>query len=235
MIYTRKYMVVPFKEEDTSDLLLKKEELDSKYLSNILLDTNLSDEKKYNAYNEKLKKIINTSDDKSEKDKLYKAIEKLLTTEQKNEKPIIKKKNSKKKNKPANVTLLNTPTDQIRANKKKINYYESPISIGNVSMKNSKRLNVRKRKTKKKLDVIEPNLSIIKNEDKEEKIDLNSGIIEDSKLMTDDEDKDDQKIMNDMNKIKKIINLSPATTNKLTKNAFENRYKNPEIWSTPPS
>lgn len=97
MIYTRKYMVVPFKEEDTSDLLLKKEELDSKYLSNILLDTNLSDEKKYNAYNEKLKKIINTSDDKSEKDKLYKAIEKLLSTEQKNEKPIIKKKTSKKK------------------------------------------------------------------------------------------------------------------------------------------
>ncbi len=42
-------MVVPFKEEDTSDLLLKKEELDSKHLSNILLDTNLSDEKKYIA------------------------------------------------------------------------------------------------------------------------------------------------------------------------------------------
>ncbi len=101
--------------------------------------------------------------------------------------------------------------------------------MGDVSMKITKRLNNRTRKTKKKIE--DPNLSIIKKEDKEEKIDLNSGIIEDSKLMTDDEDKDDQKIINDMNKIKRMINLSTAITYKLTKNAFENPYKNPELWS----
>lgn len=239
MIYARKYMVVPFKE-DISEKLFKKEEKDYNDLSEILLEPNISDGKKYNTYNEKLKKMINKSkvNDNLEKEKLYKTIEKLLEKKigptQKTSiiKSSFNKRNMKKntpndKTKTEDKVIASESNKDKKRSRKNINYNESPALITRKTISKKKNKNTKQNSNQNKV-VQEQN-----NNKEEEHMELENT----TNLLTEDDRDSDEDIKSEKtainyNKIRKVASLSPISKNMITKHIDKdyrfNRYINDE-------